>query len=226
MGVPGPQQRRADRPLARQAPRAAAPLAVRDRHPADGDVPLPRRGGGARSSMVGGLPCIIKLIQGTQGVGVMIANTDDGGGGHARHALDARPGDPPAGARRASRAARTCARSSSATGWSPRCAAPPAPGEFRSNIHRGRRRARRSTLDREYAEAAVKAARVMGLEVAGVDMLEARSGPKIMEVNSSPGLRGARGRDRHRHREALRRSTRWSFARTRASPGGARGHLA
>ena len=50
----------------------------------------------------------------------------------------------------------------------------------------------------------------MGLEVAGVDMLEARTGPKIMEVNSSPGLRGARGRDRRRHRDALRRSTRWS----------------
>jgi ribosomal protein S6--L-glutamate ligase len=45
-------------------------------------------------------------------------------------------------------------------------------------------------LDREFAEAAVKATRVMGLEVAGVDMLEARSGPKIMEVNSSPGFEG------------------------------------
>ena len=41
-----------------------------------------------------------------------------------------------------------------------------------------------------YAEAAVKAARVIGLEVAGVDMLEAKTGPKIMEVNSSPGFEG------------------------------------
>jgi ribosomal protein S6--L-glutamate ligase len=62
-------------------------------------------------------------------------------------------------------------------------------GEFRSNIHRGGK-ARAVTLPREYAEAAVKAARVIGLEVAGVDMLESRSGPKVMEVNSSPGFEG------------------------------------
>jgi ribosomal protein S6--L-glutamate ligase len=62
-------------------------------------------------------------------------------------------------------------------------------GEFRSNIHRGGV-AEGLELDREFAETAVKAARVMGLEVAGVDMLEARTGPKIMEVNSSPGFEG------------------------------------
>jgi ribosomal protein S6--L-glutamate ligase len=62
-------------------------------------------------------------------------------------------------------------------------------GEFRSNIHRGGK-ARAVVLPREYAEAAVKAARVIGLEVAGVDMLESRTGPKIMEVNSSPGFEG------------------------------------
>ena len=62
-------------------------------------------------------------------------------------------------------------------------------GEFRSNIHRGGE-AVALTLPREYAEAAVKATRVLGLEVAGVDMLEARTGPKIMEVNSSPGFEG------------------------------------
>jgi ribosomal protein S6--L-glutamate ligase len=60
-------------------------------------------------------------------------------------------------------------------------------GEFRSNIHRGGV-AEAVALEREFAEVAVKAARVMGLEVAGVDMLEARTGPKIMEVNSSPGF--------------------------------------
>jgi ribosomal protein S6--L-glutamate ligase len=138
--------------------------------------------------MVGGLPCIIKLIQGTQGVGVMIANTmaevegmldtlwtlgqeillqelvAESKGKDVRalvvgdHVL--------AAMRRTARA-----------------------GEFRSNIHRGGV-AEALTLDREYAETAVKAARVMGLEVAGVDMLEARTGPKIMEVNSSPGFEG------------------------------------
>jgi ribosomal protein S6--L-glutamate ligase len=139
-------------------------------------------------AMVGGLPCIIKLIQGTQGVGVMIANTEaevssmldtlwtlgqeillqelvaESRGRDVRALV---VGD------RVVAAMRRTARA----------------GEFRSNIHRGGV-AEAVTLPREYAEAAVKAARVMGLEVAGVDMLEARTGPKIMEVNSSPGFEG------------------------------------
>jgi ribosomal protein S6--L-glutamate ligase len=138
--------------------------------------------------MVGGLPCIIKLIQGTQGVGVMIANTADEVEGMLdtlwtlgqeillqelvaeSKGKDVRAlvvGDQVAAAMR--RTARA--------------------GEFRSNIHRGGV-AEGVALPREFAEVAVKAARVMGLEVAGVDMLEARTGPKIMEVNSSPGFEG------------------------------------
>jgi ribosomal protein S6--L-glutamate ligase len=138
--------------------------------------------------MVGGLPCIIKLIQGTQGVGVMIANTMAEVEGMLdtlwilgqeillqelvaeSRGKDVRAlvvGDHVVAAMR--RTARA--------------------GEFRSNIHRGGV-AEALALDREYAETAVKAARVMGLEVAGVDMLEARTGPKIMEVNSSPGFEG------------------------------------
>jgi ribosomal protein S6--L-glutamate ligase len=138
--------------------------------------------------MVGGLPCIIKLIQGTQGVGVMIANTPAEVGGMLdtlwtlgqeiilqelvaeSRGRDVRAlviGD------RVVAAMRRTARA----------------GEFRSNIHRGGV-AEGVALDREYGEAAVKAARVMGLEVAGVDMLEARTGPMIMEVNSSPGFEG------------------------------------
>jgi len=62
-------------------------------------------------------------------------------------------------------------------------------GEFRSNIHRGGE-GRSIDLEPEYREAAVRAARVIGLEVAGVDMLEAEGGPKIMEINSSPGFEG------------------------------------
>lgn len=61
--------------------------------------------------------------------------------------------------------------------------------EFRSNVHRGG-----STepveLDEAYKDAAVRAAQIMGLRVAGVDMLEGKDGPQIMEVNSSPGLEG------------------------------------
>ena len=62
-------------------------------------------------------------------------------------------------------------------------------GEFRSNLHRGGTAApvKITPLERETA---VKAAKVMGLNVAGVDLLRAHDGPKIMEVNSSPGLQG------------------------------------
>jgi len=137
---------------------------------------------------VGGLPCIIKLLQGTQGVGVMIASTmGEVEGmldtlwtlGHEillqeliRESLgrDVRAlvvGDRVVAAMR--RTART--------------------GEFRSNLHRGGE-GQALELPAPYAEAAVKAARVIGLEVAGVDMLESREGPKIMEVNSSPGFEG------------------------------------
>ena len=70
-------------------------------------------------------------------------------------------------------------------------------GEFRSNIHRGGE-GTPIALTPEYERAAVKAAQVVGLEVAGVDMLESETGPKIMEVNSSPGFEGleaATGKD-------------------------------
>jgi ribosomal protein S6--L-glutamate ligase len=63
------------------------------------------------------------------------------------------------------------------------------PGEFRSNLHRGGKGARLS-LPRSYRSAAIRAAKAMGLEVAGVDMLEGREGPRILEINSSPGLEG------------------------------------
>jgi ribosomal protein S6--L-glutamate ligase len=61
--------------------------------------------------------------------------------------------------------------------------------EFRSNVHRGGR-TEAVELDPVYARAAVRAAQIIGLRVAGVDMLETDSGPQIMEVNSSPGLQG------------------------------------
>lgn len=61
--------------------------------------------------------------------------------------------------------------------------------EFRSNVHRGGK-AEAVTLDAEFERTAVQAAQIMGLRIAGVDMLEAKDGPQIMEVNSSPGLEG------------------------------------
>jgi ribosomal protein S6--L-glutamate ligase len=137
---------------------------------------------------VGGLPCIMKLIQGTQGVGVLLASSMTEVEGmldtlwHLGQEIliqeliaesrgkDVRAlvvGD------RVVAAMRRTARE----------------GEFRSNIHRGGE-GQALELPRAYAEAAVKAARVIGLEVAGVDMLESKDGPKIMEVNSSPGFEG------------------------------------
>ena len=61
--------------------------------------------------------------------------------------------------------------------------------EFRSNVHRGGV-TEAVELDDNYRETAVRAAQIMGLRVAGVDMLEGKDGPQIMEVNSSPGLEG------------------------------------
>ncbi len=61
--------------------------------------------------------------------------------------------------------------------------------EFRSNVHRGGT-VEAVHLDPVYEQTAVRAAQIMGLRVAGVDMLEGEDGPLVMEVNSSPGLQG------------------------------------
>ena len=63
------------------------------------------------------------------------------------------------------------------------------PGEFRSNLHRGGSASLIKLTPQERATAA-KAAKVMGLNVAGVDILRSERGPLVMEVNSSPGLGG------------------------------------
>lgn len=61
--------------------------------------------------------------------------------------------------------------------------------EFRSNVHRGGK-TEKLQLDSVYERTAVRAAQIMGLRVAGVDMLESDDGPKVLEINSSPGLEG------------------------------------
>jgi ribosomal protein S6--L-glutamate ligase len=65
-------------------------------------------------------------------------------------------------------------------------------GEFRSNLHRGGE-GEAIELSEAYQDAAIRAARVVGLEVAGVDLLEGKHGPRVMEVNSSPGFEGLEG---------------------------------
>ena len=69
--------------------------------------------------------------------------------------------------------------------------------EFRSNVHRGGT-TEPVELDDEYKHTAIRAAQIMGLRMAGVDILESSEGPQVMEVNSSPGLEGiesATGKD-------------------------------
>src|SRR3989475_3303600 len=156
-------------------------------------VRIPRtvlaRGGGDVKDLVaqvGGLPAILKLIQGTQGVGVMIAHSEaevesilstlwDLGQEILlqEFVAESRGSDLRAlvVGERVVAAMRRAAKS----------------GEFRSNLHRGGEGSALE-LSPEYAQAAVRAARVLGLDVAGVDLLEAEGGPKVMEVNSSPGF--------------------------------------
>ena len=62
-------------------------------------------------------------------------------------------------------------------------------GDFRSNIHRGGS-ATKIQLSEEENQAAIKAANALGLKIAGVDMLQSSKGPLVIEVNSSPGLKG------------------------------------
>lgn len=143
----------------------------------------------AALALVGGPPAIVKLHQGTQGIGVMLAESRQG----VESTLEAfwtlgqdiilqefvgesRGKDIRAivvGRRVVAAMRRRAAR-----------------GEFRSNLHRGGGAEPVHDLDPRYARAAIEACKVMGLEVAGVDMLETRSGPKILEINSSPGLEG------------------------------------
>lgn len=65
-------------------------------------------------------------------------------------------------------------------------------GEFRANIHLGATASAIEVTNQE-RDLAIKAAKVIGLEIAGVDMVRSNSGPKILEVNSSPGLEGIEG---------------------------------
>ncbi|HQW26871.1 MAG TPA: 30S ribosomal protein S6--L-glutamate ligase, partial [Saprospiraceae bacterium] len=65
-------------------------------------------------------------------------------------------------------------------------------GEFRSNLHRGAS-SHKIRITSEEEEIALRAAQLMGLEVAGVDILRSNAGPLILEVNASPGLEGIEG---------------------------------
>jgi ribosomal protein S6--L-glutamate ligase len=146
--------------------------------------------------LVGGAPLVIKLLEGTQGKGVVLAETD----GAAESVIDAfREMDANILVQEFIKEAR---------GSDIRCFVigdevvatmkrTAKVGEFRSNLHRGGS-AEIVSITKEERLAALGATKALGLNVAGVDLLRSARGPLIMEVNSSPGLNGietATGKD-------------------------------
>lgn len=138
--------------------------------------------------MVGGAPLVIKLLEGTQGIGVVLAETRTA----AESVIEAFMG------LNANILVQEYIRE--AQGADIRCFVvgnkviaamkrQAKAGEFRSNLHRGGT-ASKVKLSAAERQTAIKAARCMGLNVAGVDILRSNNGPVVMEVNSSPGLEG------------------------------------
>ncbi|GJL97678.1 MAG: putative alpha-L-glutamate ligase [Hyphobacterium sp.] len=141
--------------------------------------------------MVGGEPVVIKLLEGTQGVGVVLAETRRS----AKSVIEAFRGakvnilvqeyiKEAGGAD-----IRTIVVGGKVVAAMKRQGGE---GEFRSNLHRGGA-ATKIKITPEERATAVRAAKIMGLHVSGVDMLRANHGPVVMEVNSSPGLEGIEG---------------------------------
>lgn len=147
-------------------------------------------------TMVRGAPLVIKLLEGTQGIGVVLAETNQA----AESVVQAFMG------LKANIMVQEYIKE--AKGADIRCLVvgdkvvaamkrQAAEGEFRSNLHRGGS-ASVIRITPEERSTAIRAAKAMGLRVAGVDLLRANHGPVIMEVNSSPGLQGieaATGKD-------------------------------
>ena len=138
--------------------------------------------------LVGGAPLVIKLLEGTQGIGVVLAETYQA----AKSVIEAFRGLD----------ANILVQEfiKEAKGADLRCFVVDnrvvaamkrqgAPGEFRSNIHRGGA-VSKIKLTPEERSTAIRAAKAMGLKIAGVDLLRSSHGPVVMEVNSSPGLEG------------------------------------
>jgi ribosomal protein S6--L-glutamate ligase len=138
--------------------------------------------------LVGGAPLVIKLLEGTQGTGVVLAETQSA----AESVIDA--------FRDLDAYFLVQEYIGESKGSDIRCFViggkvvasmirQAKPGEFRSNLHRGGS-ASEAKLTPEERKAAVRAAEAMGLNVAGVDILRSNHGPLVIEVNSTPGLEG------------------------------------
>lgn len=137
---------------------------------------------------VGGTPVVVKLLQGTQGIGVVLAESPRAASSvvEAFHGLDQNILIQQFVKESKGADIRALVVGRKVVGAMKRQAGA---GEFRSNLHRGGS-ATKIRLPVEYRRTALAAARALGLRVAGVDMLESRDGPMILEVNSSPGLEG------------------------------------
>ncbi|MEZ9540492.1 30S ribosomal protein S6--L-glutamate ligase [Vibrio sp. 10N.286.48.C11] len=145
---------------------------------------------------VGGAPLVIKLLEGTQGIGVVLAETNKA----AESVIEAFMG------LKANILVQEFIEE--ANGADIRCFVvgnkviaamkrQAGEGEFRSNLHRGGT-AQLVKLTKEERATAINAAKIMGLNLCGVDILQSKNGPVVMEVNSSPGLEGiekATGKD-------------------------------
>ncbi len=140
---------------------------------------------------VGGAPCIIKLLEGTQGLGVVLAENKNAAKSvlEAFNGLKARVIVQEFVKEAKGADIRAFVVDGRVVGAMKRQAKE---GEFRSNLHRGGK-ANLIQLSRKEKAAAIKAARVLSLSIAGVDMLQSKRGPLIIEVNSSPGLEGIEG---------------------------------
>lgn len=140
---------------------------------------------------VGGAPVIIKLLEGTQGVGVILAESEKIAEAIVETLQSAKQNVliQKFVAESKGRDVRAFVVGDQVVGAMRRVAQGT---EFRSNVHRGGQ-TEAIQLDEQYEQTAVRAAQIMGLRVAGVDMLEGKKGPQIMELNSSPGLEGIEG---------------------------------
>lgn len=138
--------------------------------------------------MVGGAPLVVKLLEGTQGRGVVLAETTKAAESviNAFKSLAADILVQEFVKEAEGRDIRCFVIDEKVVGSIERVASK---GEFRANLHRGGS-ANTIRVTPEERKIAVKATKLMGLKVAGVDIIRASSGPKVLEVNSSPGLEG------------------------------------
>lgn len=140
---------------------------------------------------IGGAPCVIKLLEGTQGIGVILAENNKAAKSviEAFYKLEANMLVQEFIKEAKGADIRAFIVDGQIVGAMKRQARE---GEFRSNLHRGGS-AQVIQLSPEERATALKAVKKLGLGIAGVDMLQSERGPLVMEVNSSPGLEGIEG---------------------------------